>query len=165
MVDLDASFFHHLLELAVADRVRHIPAHAPEDDLPLKMTALNSTTVERPVPDRPRSCPGRHGGTALRQNPAWPRLATAPGRIPRLQANIGHVSGNHDDDDHVRVPIEIFGGGMNDEEARAKGDRLLQRRRQKRVVDQDPGSSGFRTRRDRADIDDALNDCWAFRSE
>jgi len=40
MVDLDASFFHHLLELAVADRVRNIPAHAPEDDLPLKMTAF-----------------------------------------------------------------------------------------------------------------------------
>jgi hypothetical protein len=40
MLDLDASFFHHLLELAVADRVRDIPAHAPEDDLPLKMTAF-----------------------------------------------------------------------------------------------------------------------------
>ena len=36
MADLDASFFHHLLELAVANRVRDIPAHAPEDDLPLK---------------------------------------------------------------------------------------------------------------------------------
>ena len=40
MVDLDASFFHHLLELAVADRVRHIPAYTPKDDLPLKMTAF-----------------------------------------------------------------------------------------------------------------------------
>jgi hypothetical protein len=40
MVDLNTSFFHHLLELAVADRVRHIPAHAPKDDLPLKMTAF-----------------------------------------------------------------------------------------------------------------------------
>ena len=34
MVDLDASFFHHLLELAVADRVRHIPAHTQKDDPP-----------------------------------------------------------------------------------------------------------------------------------
>jgi hypothetical protein len=40
MVELDASFFHHLLELAVPDRVRHIPPHAPEDDLPLKMAAF-----------------------------------------------------------------------------------------------------------------------------
>ena len=40
MVDLDASFFHHLLKLAVADRVRHIPTDTPKDDLPLKMTAL-----------------------------------------------------------------------------------------------------------------------------
>ena len=40
MVDLNASFFHHLLELAVADRVRHIPAHTPKDDHPLKMTTF-----------------------------------------------------------------------------------------------------------------------------
>jgi hypothetical protein len=40
MVDLYASFFHHLLELAVADRIRHVPTHAPEDDLPFKMTAF-----------------------------------------------------------------------------------------------------------------------------
>jgi hypothetical protein len=40
MVDLDASFSHHLFELAVADLLCHIPARAPEDDLPLKMTAF-----------------------------------------------------------------------------------------------------------------------------
>jgi len=40
MVDLYASFFHHLLELAVTDRTRHIPTHAPKDDLPFKMTAF-----------------------------------------------------------------------------------------------------------------------------
>ncbi len=41
MVDLDASFFHHLLKLAVADRSDgHIPTETPKDDLPLKMTAL-----------------------------------------------------------------------------------------------------------------------------
>ena len=41
MVHLDASFFHHLLKLAVADRIRHIPADTPKDDLPLKMTAFD----------------------------------------------------------------------------------------------------------------------------
>ena len=40
MVDLDASSFHHLLKLAVADRERHSPTDTPKDDLLLKMTAL-----------------------------------------------------------------------------------------------------------------------------
>ena len=40
MVDLDAPFFHHLLELTVADRICDVPAHAPEDDVPLKMAAF-----------------------------------------------------------------------------------------------------------------------------
>jgi hypothetical protein len=40
MVDLDASFFHHFLELAVPDRVHHTLPRAPEDDLTLKMTAF-----------------------------------------------------------------------------------------------------------------------------
>src|ERR1700678_2066936 len=40
MVDFYASFFHHLLELAVADRIRHVPTHTPEDDLPCKMTGF-----------------------------------------------------------------------------------------------------------------------------
>ena len=40
MVNLHAALFHHFLELAVADRIRHVPAHAPQDHLPLKMAAL-----------------------------------------------------------------------------------------------------------------------------
>src|SRR6185312_633107 len=40
MVDLDAPFFHHLLELPVADRICDVPAYAPEDDVPLKMAAF-----------------------------------------------------------------------------------------------------------------------------
>ena len=40
MVNLHAAFFHHFLELAVADRIRHVPADAPEDHLPLKMAAF-----------------------------------------------------------------------------------------------------------------------------
>ena len=54
MIDLDASFFHHLVELvAVADRIRRIRAHAPEDDLLLKMTrppwAFPNQTAQRQV--------------------------------------------------------------------------------------------------------------------
>src|SRR6187549_3064947 len=39
MVDLDAPFFHHLLELTVADRICDVPAYAPEEDVPLEMAA------------------------------------------------------------------------------------------------------------------------------
>jgi hypothetical protein len=49
VVDLHAPFFHHLLELAVADRIRHIPAHAPENDLSLKMTAFEIDHREAPA--------------------------------------------------------------------------------------------------------------------
>src|ERR1700756_3025572 len=40
VVDLYTALFHHLLELAVADRIRHVPTYAPEDDLPFKMTTF-----------------------------------------------------------------------------------------------------------------------------
>jgi hypothetical protein len=40
VVNLDAVLFHHLFELTVADRIRQIPAHGPQDDVPFKMTAL-----------------------------------------------------------------------------------------------------------------------------
>jgi predicted oxidoreductase len=40
VVNLDAVLLHHLLELAVADWVRQIPADRPQDHVPLKMTAL-----------------------------------------------------------------------------------------------------------------------------
>jgi hypothetical protein len=53
-IDLYASFFHHLLELAVADRIRHIPAHAPEDDLSLKMTAFEIDHRGAPATKPPR---------------------------------------------------------------------------------------------------------------
>jgi hypothetical protein len=55
MVDLNASFFHHLLELAVADRLRHVPAYAPQDDLPLKMTAFEIDHCGAPRRQRPPS--------------------------------------------------------------------------------------------------------------
>jgi hypothetical protein len=40
MVDLDAPLSHHLLKLAVADRIGHIPPHTPQDDIPLEVAAL-----------------------------------------------------------------------------------------------------------------------------
>ncbi len=40
MVNLDAAFFHHFLELPIADRIGHIPADAPQDNLTFKMVAL-----------------------------------------------------------------------------------------------------------------------------
>ena len=40
MVDLDALFFHHPFELAVADRVRHIPARAQRMISRSKITAF-----------------------------------------------------------------------------------------------------------------------------
>src|SRR5689334_5638181 len=77
MVDLDAPFFHHLLELTVADRICDVPAHAPEDDVPLKMAALKIdhrglSPSEMPT-IRPRDRVGQNlatepvfgGGTAL----------------------------------------------------------------------------------------------------
>jgi len=47
--DLDAPFFHHLLELTVADRICDVPAHAPEDDVPLKMAAFKIDHRELPL--------------------------------------------------------------------------------------------------------------------
>ena len=32
MIGLHPTIFHHLLELAVADRIGHVPAHAPPDE-------------------------------------------------------------------------------------------------------------------------------------
>src|ERR1700692_991897 len=37
MINLHTPFSHHFLDLPVADRIRHIPAHAPQDDFALKM--------------------------------------------------------------------------------------------------------------------------------
>ena len=40
MINLDAVLHHHFLKLTVADRIGYIPANRPQDDVPLKMTAL-----------------------------------------------------------------------------------------------------------------------------
>jgi hypothetical protein len=37
VLNLDTTFAHHFLNLAIADRIRHIPAYAPQDHISLKM--------------------------------------------------------------------------------------------------------------------------------
>jgi hypothetical protein len=40
VVNLNTVLFHHFLKLAVADRICHVPADGPQDDVPLEVTAL-----------------------------------------------------------------------------------------------------------------------------
>ena len=40
MVNLNTAVFHHFLKLAVTDRIRHVPADTPQDDVPFKMAAF-----------------------------------------------------------------------------------------------------------------------------
>jgi len=69
MVDLDASFFHHLLKLAVADRVSHIPADTPKDHLPFEMATLE---LDHRLPPHRNRCRRSYtvavSGEDLRQN-------------------------------------------------------------------------------------------------
>jgi hypothetical protein len=37
MINLHTTFAHHFPDLAIADRVRHIPAHTPQNNIALKM--------------------------------------------------------------------------------------------------------------------------------
>src|SRR5277367_262858 len=97
MVDRDTSFFHHLLELAVADWVRHIPAHAPEDDLPLKMTAFE---IDH------RGAPRSRPTTIMPPQPRRHSFATEPG-VVQPEIVVDQIAGNraeHASDEH-RGPI------------------------------------------------------------
>jgi hypothetical protein len=40
VIDLNAALLHHLLELTIADRIGHVPPHAPQDHLPLEVATL-----------------------------------------------------------------------------------------------------------------------------
>ena len=40
MIHLDATLFHHLFQLAIADRILHVPAHSPQNNALLKLTAF-----------------------------------------------------------------------------------------------------------------------------
>ena len=70
MVDLDAPFFHHLLELTVADRIGDVPAHAPEDDVPLKMAAFKIDHRGLSPSEAPGNRTRDRVGKILRQNPS-----------------------------------------------------------------------------------------------
>jgi hypothetical protein len=83
MIDLDPTIFHHLLELAVADRIRHIPPHAPQDDVRSKWLPLKSIAIlclSKPVP------------IAIQKAPAQQNFATEPISTAResilIQANV-----------------------------------------------------------------------------
>jgi hypothetical protein len=62
MIDLHPTLSHHLLELVVADRIGHLPAHAPKDDPTLEVAALEihrhplacqaCPTITQETPDR-----------------------------------------------------------------------------------------------------------------
>jgi hypothetical protein len=67
----------HLLELAVADRVRHIPPHAPEVDLLLKMTAFE---IDHRGAPRDQTAQDHRCGTKERT-----AFAKEPDHLPRTQ--------------------------------------------------------------------------------
>jgi hypothetical protein len=43
VIDCEASFHHHFLEIAIAQSVPQIPAHAQQNDVRLEMTPLEET--------------------------------------------------------------------------------------------------------------------------
>ena len=69
MINLHTTLSHHFLDLPVADRICHIPADAPQDDIPLKMAALEL--------DRHLLAP-RNPRRQAYPRPLGPKLATEP---------------------------------------------------------------------------------------
>jgi hypothetical protein len=53
MVNLDATLLHHFLNVTLVDRIRHIPADAPQNDIPFKVTAFE---FDHGVPPRRNHC-------------------------------------------------------------------------------------------------------------
>src|SRR5690348_5355449 len=78
MVDLDAPFFHHLLELTVADRICDVPAHAQRIISRSKWLPLKSITAP---PFRPSEAPAIPSRDRVGQN-----LATEPTVQPSSSA-------------------------------------------------------------------------------
>src|SRR5690349_11110895 len=111
MVDLDAPLFHHLLELTVADRICDAPAHAPEDDVPLKMAAfkidhrelspLRSAGESYTRPSRAKSCDRTGSRAPDRGRMAW-----------RCGDDVGHAGrcGPGRADDADRWPVDLSVG-------------------------------------------------------
>ncbi len=62
MVHLQSPFPHHFLQIAVAQRIAQVPAHAEQNDLRLKMTPFERTLLvhegnSSPVLDEKQSLP------------------------------------------------------------------------------------------------------------
>jgi hypothetical protein len=45
VINLHAALCHHFLELTIADRIRRVPADAPQDYIPFKMTAFAAAII------------------------------------------------------------------------------------------------------------------------
>jgi hypothetical protein len=72
MINLNTALFHHFLDLTVAKRIRHIPTHAPQDDIPLKMASFER---DRHHPPRKTS------GLIIYPTAARRKFATEPGKM------------------------------------------------------------------------------------
>jgi hypothetical protein len=46
VVNLHPALLHHFLDLAVADWMRHVPADAPQNNVPFKRTAMRSDKTD-----------------------------------------------------------------------------------------------------------------------
>ena len=73
MINLHTALSHHFLDLTVADRICHIPAHAPQDDIALKITPF-----ERDRHHPPR----RTNGRIIYPTAARQKFATEPSGGP-----------------------------------------------------------------------------------
>jgi hypothetical protein len=51
MINRHTTLSHHFLDLPVADRIRHIPAHAPQNDISLKMAPFERDR-HHPIPQK-----------------------------------------------------------------------------------------------------------------
>ena len=54
MINRRTTLSQHFLDLPVADWIRHIPAHAPQDDIALKMAPFERIVI---IPSRRNSQP------------------------------------------------------------------------------------------------------------
>ena len=60
---------HHLLELLIRNRIRDVPSYAPQNDLPLELTALKVAHATTPPPlDQEKSIAEHSLSEKLRQN-------------------------------------------------------------------------------------------------
>jgi hypothetical protein len=87
MVNLHAALVHNFLQLAVADRISHLPAEAPHDHLPLEMATLE---LDHRLPSHRTRCRRSYvaagSGEDLRPNPpvSVPNSRAAEGTMWRI---------------------------------------------------------------------------------